>query len=174
MEISDKEIIEKVKRGEKEMFTLLIDRYSDKIYSYFLKLIQDRDEAMSLIQETFYKVFRGIKNFDLSKDFFPYLIKIARNEGINYLNKYKKVEKIDYNDALSYEKKESFDIKIILDEALKKIPKEDREIILLFYMEGLSYEEIAEVLNISIDNVKVKLHRSKEKLRRFLEGKDEF
>lgn len=70
MEISDKEIIERVKRGEKEMFSLLIDRYSDRVYSYFLKLIQDKDEAMSLTQETFYKVFKGIKNFDLSKDFF--------------------------------------------------------------------------------------------------------
>lgn len=148
MEISDKEIIERVKRGEKEMFSLLIDRYSDKVYSYFLRLIQDKDEAMNLTQETFYKVFRGIKNFDLSKDFFPYLIKIARNEGINFLNKYKRVENVEYDDTLNYEKKESFDIKIILDEALKKLPKEDREIILLFYMENLSYEEIANVLNI--------------------------
>lgn len=170
MEISDKEIIERVKRGEKEMFSLLIDRYSDKVYSYFLRLIQDKDEAMNLTQETFYKVFKGIKNFDLSKDFFPYLIKIARNEGINFLNKYKRVENVEYDDTLNYEKKESFDIKIILDEALKKLPKEDREIILLFYMENLSYEEIANVLNISIDNVKVKLHRAKEKLRKFLEG----
>lgn len=169
MEISDKEIIERVKRGEKEMFSLLIDRYSDRVYSYFLKLIQDKDEAMSLTQETFYKVFKGIKNFDLSKYFFPYLIKIARNEGINFLNKYKRVESIEYDDTLNYEKKESFDIKIILDEALKKLPNEDREIILLFYMENLSYEEIASVLNISIDNVKVKLHRAKEKLRKFLE-----
>lgn len=175
MEISDKEIIERVKRGEKEMFSLLIDRYSDKVYSYFLRLIQDKDEAMNLTQETFYKVFRGIKNFDLSKDFFPYLIKIARNEGINFLNKYKRVENVEYDDTLNYEKKESFDIKIILDEALKKLPKEDREIILLFYMENLSYEEIANVLNISIDNVKVKLHRAKEKLRKFLEReKNEF
>lgn len=156
------------------MFNLLIDKYSDKVYSYFLKLIQDKDEAMSLTQETFYKVYKGIKNFDLNKDFFPYLIKIARNEGINFLNKYKRFEKLSYNDALNYEKKENFDIKIILDEALKRISKEDREIILLFYMEGLSYEEIAEVLNISIDNVKVRLHRAKENLRKFLERRDEF
>ncbi|MCX8095485.1 MAG: RNA polymerase sigma factor [Caldisericia bacterium] len=174
MEIPDKEIIERVKRGEKEMFGVLIDRYSDRIYSYFLKLIQDKDEAMSLTQETFYKVFKGIKNFDTNKDFFPYLIKIARNEGINFLNKYKKIEKVDYNDTLDYEKKESFDLKIILDEGIKKLPKEDREIILLFYMENLSYEEISNILNISIDNVKVKLHRAKEKLRKFLEVKDEF
>jgi len=156
------------------MFNLLIERYSDRIYSYFLKLIQDKDEAMSLTQETFYKVYKGLKNFDISKDFFPYLIKIARNEGVNFLNKYKRVESVSYDDTLNYEKSESFDKKVILDEALKKIPKEDREIILLFYMENLSYEEIANLLNISIDNVKVKLHRAKEKLKKFLEAKDEF
>jgi RNA polymerase sigma-70 factor (ECF subfamily) len=172
VEISDKEIIERVKKGEKEMFSHLIERYSDRIYTYFVRLIQDKDEAMSLTQETFYKVFKGIKNFDTSRDFFPYLIKIARNEGVNYLNKYKKIEIIDYDDTLNYEKKESFDDKLIIEDALKKLPKDDHEIILLFYSENLSYEEISKVLNISVENVKVKLHRAKEKLRRIIEVKD--
>ncbi len=69
-------------------------------------------------------------------------------------------------------KKESFDDKLIIEDALKKLPKDDHEIILLFYSENLSYEEISKVLNISVENVKVKLHRAKEKLRRIIEVKD--
>lgn len=174
MEISDKEIIERVKKGEKEMFGHLIERYSDRIYTYFVRLIQDKDEAMSLTQETFYKVFKGIKNFDTSRDFFPYLIQVARNEGINFLNKYKRVENIEYDDSLNYEKKEGFDKDLIIEEALKFLNKDDREILLLFYSENLTYEEISKILNISIDNVKVKLHRAKEKLKKILEVKGEF
>lgn len=165
-EIPDNLIIEKVKKGEKEMFGLLVEKYSDRVFSYFMRLIGDRDEALNLTSEVFLKAFKGIKNFYDGKDFYPWLIKIARNEGINFMSKKKPYEEVDFD---SIPRNEYFERDLILEEALRKLDNNDREIILLFYQEDLSYEEIAEILNTSIDNVKVRLFRAKEKLKKLLD-----
>lgn len=165
-DLPDNHIIKEVKKGDKEMFGLLVERYSDKVFSYFIKFLGDRDEALNLTNEVFYKAFRGIKNFNENKDFFPWLIKIARNEGINFIRKNRNYEERDID---SFEDDSNFERDIILDDALKKLNENDREIILLFYQQDLSYEEIANILNISLENVKVRIFRAKEKLRKLLE-----
>lgn len=165
-EIPDNQIIKKVKKGDKEMFGLLIERYSDKVFSYFIKFLGDRDEAFNLTNEVFYKAFKGIKNFNENKNFFPWLIKIARNEGINFIRKNRNYEEHDID---GFEDESDFERDIILEEALNKLNENDREIILLFYQQDFSYEEIANILNISLENVKVRIFRAKEKLRKLLE-----
>ncbi|MGQ9845840.1 MAG: RNA polymerase sigma factor, partial [Caldisericia bacterium] len=157
-DLPDDQIIKEVKKGDKEMFGLLIEKYSDKVFSYFIKFLGDRDEALNLTNEVFYKAFRGIKNFNENKDFFPWLIKIARNEGINFIRKNRNYEEHDID---SFEDESNFERDIILEDALKKLNENDREIILLFYQQDLSYEEIADILNISLENVKVRIFRAK-------------
>lgn len=165
-DLPDNQIIKEVKKGDKEMFGLLVEKYSDKVFSYFIKFLGDRDESLNLTNEVFYKAFRGIKNFNENKDFFPWLIKIARNEGINFIRKNRNYEERDID---SFEDDSNFERDIILEDALKKLNENDREIILLFYQQNLSYEEIANILNISLENVKVRIFRAKEKLRKLLE-----
>lgn len=148
------------------MFGVLVERYSDKVFSYFIKFLGDRDEALNLTNEVFYKAFKGVKNFNENKDFFPWLIKIARNEGINFIRKNRNYEERDID---SFEDENNIERDIILEDALKKLNENDREIILLFYQQNLSYEEIANILNISLENVKVRIFRAKEKLRKLLE-----
>lgn len=165
-DIPDNQIIKEVKKGEKEMFGLLVERYSDKVFSYFIKFLGDRDEALNLTNEVFFKAFKGIKNFNEDKDFFPWLIKIARNEGINFMRKNRSYEELEID---NFAEENYFERDMILEDALKKLNESDREIILLFYQQDLSYEEIANILNISIENVKVRIFRAKEKLRKLLE-----
>ncbi len=138
-EIPDNSIIERVKKGDKEMFGILVERYGDRIFSYFMRFLGDRDEALNLTSEVFLKAFNGIKKFKENKPFFPWLIKIARNEGINFLNKNRKYEEIDIDNI---EENVNFERDVILEEALKKLDFSDREIILLYYQENLTYEEI--------------------------------
>lgn len=168
-EIPDNKIIESVKKGDKEMFGILVEKYSDRIFSYFMKFLGERDEALNLTSEVFLKAFKGIKKFNENNPFFPWLIKIARNEGINFLHKNRRYEDYEIDEI---EDGKDFEKEIILEDALRKLNYIDREILLLFYQENLTYEEISEILKISIDNVKVRLHRAKEKLRRLLKKED--
>jgi len=147
------------------MFGLLVEKYSDRVFSYFIRFLGDRDEALNLTSEVFFKAFKGIKNFDENKEFFPWLIKIARNEGINFMRKNKVYEEIETD---KFTEENYFERDVMLEDALKKLNENDREILLLFYQQDLSYDEIANILNISLENVKVRIFRAKEKLRKLL------
>jgi len=147
------------------MFGLLVEKYSDRVFSYFIRFLGDRDEALNLTSEVFFKAFKGIKNFDENKEFFPWLIKIARNEGINFMRKNKTYEELETD---KFTEENYFERDVMLEDALKKLNENDREILLLFYQQDLSYDEIANILNISLENVKVRIFRAKEKLRKLL------
>lgn len=147
------------------MFGLLVEKYSDRVFSYFIRFLGDRDEALNLTSEVFFKAFKGIKNFDENKEFFPWLIKIARNEGINFMRKNKVYEELETD---KFTEENYFERDVMLEDALKKLNENDREILLLFYQQDLSYDEIANILNISLENVKVRIFRAKEKLRKLL------
>ncbi len=147
------------------MFGLLVEKYSDRVFSYFIRFLGDRDEALNLTSEVFFKAFKGIKNFNEDKEFFPWLIKIARNEGINFMRKNKVYEEIETD---KFTEENYFERDVMLEDALKKLNENDREILLLFYQQDLSYDEIANILNISLENVKVRIFRAKKKLRKLL------
>mgnify|MGYP003746685875 FL=1 len=147
------------------MFGLLVEKYSDRVFSYFIRFLGDRDEALNLTSEVFFKAFKGIKNFNEDKEFFPWLIKIARNEGINFMRKNKVYEELETD---KFTEENYFERDVMLEDALKKLNENDREILLLFYQQDLSYDEIANILNISLENVKVRIFRAKEKLRKLL------
>ncbi|HOK18137.1 MAG TPA: RNA polymerase sigma factor [Caldisericia bacterium] len=164
-DVPDSKIIKEVKKGDKEMFGLLVEKYSDRVFSYFIRFLGDRDEALNLTSEVFFKAFKGIKNFDENKEFFPWLIKIARNEGINFMRKNKVYEELETD---KFTEENYFERDVMLEDALKKLNENDREILLLFYQQDLSYDEIANILNISLENVKVRIFRAKEKLRKLL------
>jgi RNA polymerase sigma-70 factor (ECF subfamily) len=164
-DLPESEIIKEVKKGDKEMFGLLVEKYSDRVFSYFIRFLGDRDEALNLTSEVFFKAFKGIKNFNEDKEFFPWLIKIARNEGINFMRKNKVYEEIETD---KFTEENYFERDVMLEDALKKLNENDREILLLFYQQDLSYDEIANILNISLENVKVRIFRAKEKLRKLL------
>jgi len=164
-DLPESEIIKEVKKGDKEMFGLLVEKYSDRVFSYFIRFLGDRDEALNLTSEVFFKAFKGIKNFNEDKEFFPWLIKIARNEGINFMRKNKVYEELETD---KFTEENYFERDVMLEDALKKLNENDREILLLFYQQDLSYDEIANILNISLENVKVRIFRAKEKLRKLL------
>jgi len=164
-DLPESEIIKEVKKGDKEMFGLLVEKYSDRVFSYFIRFLGDRDEALNLTSEVFFKAFKGIKNFNENKEFFPWLIKIARNEGINFMRKNKTYEELETD---NFTEENYFERDVMLEDALKKLNENDREILLLFYQQDLSYDEIANILNISLENVKVRIFRAKEKLRKLL------
>ena len=168
--IEDREVIKRVKNGDREAFGLLVERYGDKVFTYFLKLIGDKEEAEDLTSEVFLKAFKKIGSFKDGKDFLPWLLRIARNEGINYMSRNKKLTNLNL-DASSINAE--FERDLVLYEALLSIPSKDRDIILLFYTENLSYKEISEVLGIPVSLVKVRLHRAKKKLKEALEVRNE-
>lgn len=185
MNLTDKEIITRVHNGEREIFGELHMRYYRRIKHYVSQFIYNLEDAKDVTQEIFLKAYRSIDSFQFRKDssFIAYLIKISTNQITDYRRKLPpgKLISIDQSSKNSPEIKTQ-EIKMSqqsyqdnqlqkdkienVQQALKLLSEEDRQIIYLAYQEDMPRAQIAEVLEMSsVTSVTTKLYRSMQKLK---------
>ncbi|GIW64386.1 MAG: RNA polymerase sigma factor [Patescibacteria group bacterium] len=173
--LTDEQLVEEIKKN-KQLFSILIDRYQKKIEKYVFYLTNRKEEVDDLVQEIFIKVFVNLNSFDIKKKFASWLFRIAHNQVVNFFKKYKNKlsldEKIMIVDESNIEENiEKDEVKKILNSCLEKIPIGYKEIILLYYFEELSYEEISDSLKIPIGTVSIRLSRAKKFLKKLCQEK---
>ncbi len=173
--ISDEELAKKVQNGDKQSFNLLVSRYSEKIFRYAKRFLYNLEDAEDATQDVFFKTYKNIQSFNTKKRFSPWIYRIAHNTFINIIRK-KKRERIQFIDldtvlphfvshnTLEKEISDKFDIKS-LEKDIKKLKPKYREIIVLYYYEEKSYQEISDILNIPASTVGVRLKRAKQQLQ---------
>lgn len=155
-------ILEK-RKGAKELF----NTYSNDVLNYSFSILKDIDDAEDAVQEVFMQFMKSENIFRGECSYKTWLLTITRNycyKKINQKNNHLMLVADNLPDA--YEM--SMDASISLNDALSELPVEEYEIIYLREYAGYSYNEIAEILNITLDNVKIKLFRVRQKLRKYL------
>jgi len=173
--ISDEELAKKVQNGDKTSFNQLVSRYSEKIFRYAKRFLFNPQDAEDATQDVFFKIYQNIQSFNTKKRFSPWIYRVAHNTFINIIrkNKREKIQFIDLDtvlphfvskDYLEKEISDKFDIKA-LEKNIKKISPKYREIIILYFYEEKSYQEISDILSIPTSTVGVRLKRAKEKLK---------
>lgn len=173
---TDEQIAVLVQKGDQELFGVLMDRYERKLFSYARKFLTGHDNIEDVVQEVFIKAYQNIHSFNASQSFSPWIYRIAHNNFVNALRKNSKnplrffdfdtfVAHPIYQDAMPAEKEQERMVKMI-DQGLDKLSDEYREIIILYYIENLSYKEIADILHIPIGTVSVRLLRAKKELKK--------
>jgi RNA polymerase sigma-70 factor (ECF subfamily) len=172
---TDEEIAAMVQSGDLESFSFLVERYEAKLKRYARKFLSNPEDINDVAQEIFIKAYVNIKSFDTDKRFSPWVYRIAHNELVNMLKK-KEKNPLPFFDAdtlfphpISKEetdrKTKEDETKKAINRCLKEIPFKYREPLLLFYMEELNYNEIAEVMRVPISTVGVRLKRGKRMLK---------
>ena len=172
--LSDTYYIERILAGDTSCFASLFDRYGKQVYAWVCRVIQNREDAEELTEDVFVKAFQHLESFRGESDFLTWLYRIAYNLSISAVRK-KKVEYLAIEDSqLSNVSEEMIQDQLgqtdsserldLLDLALEQLPPDDRALILLFYKEDKSIEELAQITGLSIANIKVKLHRTRKKL----------
>jgi RNA polymerase sigma-70 factor (ECF subfamily) len=176
------ELIEKAKQGDKEALTELVKKYQDTVYNFAFKMCRNKDKAENTMQDTFYNMIKSLNQFDGKSKFSTWLYKIVANNCFMQHRIEKKYEVEDFAEQEEiYDNINSLDIQmipdlnvenkelqLILDEAIKKLPKEYRIVFVLRDIQGLSVEETAEITKLSIPNVKTRLHRARKFLKKEL------
>jgi RNA polymerase sigma-70 factor (ECF subfamily) len=171
----ENQIIEQVKLGNTEAFRIIVDQYRDAVFGLALRMVNNREEAEELAQDAFIKVFNAINNYRGESKFSTWLYRITYNTCISFLRKNKPdlVEIQDQHGASNfnsgYDNLMKEDNNMAINIILSQLKPDDRAIIQLFYLEENSIKEISEITGFSNTNVKVKLHRSKQKMRKILE-----
>ncbi len=165
--------------GDLSAFGELVRKYQDKIYNLCCYMLQDSDSARDAAQETFLKAYSKVKEFRAESALYSWLYRIAVNTCLDHKKKARPDQLEDESlltDLASSEPTperlyQAKELGRTLQAALQKLPDEMRASIILKEMEGLSYEEIAEVLHVSLGTVKSRISRAREELRRLLQGK---
>jgi len=153
--------------AEKNNVKELFEQYANDIFHYSMSLLKDPDDAKDAVQEVFVKFINTQRTFKGKCSYKTWLLIITRNYCFNKLNgKANRPIPIDDNLLETYEPK--LDEKITIDDAIKKLNREEYELIYLREYACHSYMEMAEILGITVDNVKVKLFRVREQLRKYL------
>jgi RNA polymerase sigma-70 factor (ECF subfamily) len=163
----------------------LVERYRKRAFYLALGLVGDADDATDLSQEAFVRAYRACRRFDTTKDFFTWLYVIISNLAKNWHRKrqirsdYARSRQADTDSIRWSQSRNSPDILLEADEAKKQIweaieqlPFNFREMIILRHFEDLSYQEIADLLQIPIGSVMSRLYYARLKLKQILEAND--
>ena len=180
---TDEQIADLVQKGQQELFGILMDRYERKLFSYGRKFLTGQENIEDVVQEVFIKTYQNIKSFDLKQKFSSWIYRIAHNTFVNALRKHSKspLRFFDfdtftahpvYEDGMPAENEQKR-IGELVDQGLEKLSPEYREIIILYFIENLSYKEIADVLHIPIGTVSVRLLRAKKMLKKYVPNQNE-
>jgi len=187
--MEEKELVERLKRGEDLAYREVIKRYGRKMFGLIFSMTKKRDETEEIMQEVFLKVIKYIKDFREDSLFSTWLFRITVNTALSYIKKKKRKResliselKKEEKDRIDFEDKEikgseefleSEERRKIVQRAIESLPQSYKIAIILKDIEGMPLTEVAKVLKLSEGGAKVRLHRArlmlKEKLQPLVE-----
>ncbi len=180
---SDQELIKMTLKGKKNSFDEIVLRYSTKVYSLILRMLRDPILAEDLTQDTFLRAYRSLDKYNPEYPFNNWILKIASNLCIDNVRKNKKADFTDSDKELTFlpqtvysDPQEALldkEVSQELSKALLNLPVKYRLVILLRYLEGLKYEEIASMLEEPLGTIKTKLYRARWLLKDYFFQKKE-
>ena len=182
---TDQELVERVKRGDKTAFDLLVIKYQQRIVNLVSRFVKDHSDALDVTQEAFIKAYRALPNFRGDSAFYTWMYRIAVNTAKNYLavqsrrpmgtdQDISEIEQIEGNTALrDYATPEHMllrdEIQETVIKAIEGLPDDLKMAITLREVEGLSYEEIATAMDCPIGTVRSRIFRAREAIDNELE-----
>ena len=182
--MTDEELAAKVSGGDREAFNVLVERYQSKIINMAYTMLSSREDSYDAAQEVFIRVYRNIEKFKGGSSFSTWIYRITSNTCTDMLRK--RVRRIsavsitesDDDDRAPLELKdtsptpeetvEKNEVQKAVRAALAELPYEHRQIIALYDIEGLSYQEISEIIKCPVGTVKSRLSRARNFLKKIL------
>lgn len=172
---NDSYYIEKVINGQTNYFSYIVDKYQNIVFSIALKVLRNREEAEEMAQESFIKAYKSLGSFKRKAKFSTWLYRITYNTCISATRK-KKHHFTSTDDLQIEDESQEMNLDGIPEEnrskyikaALKKLPEDEYTLVLLYYFEEQSIEEVSKVAGLSESNTKVKLYRARKKLYKIL------
>ncbi len=183
---SDVALAVKAQKGDRDAYGHLVERYQTRIYSFCYQFFRNRDVAAEMAQETFLRAYRYIKKYDSNKKFSTWIYSIAKNICIDEKRKMDRSRTVPIEDVnpSSFQSSHQgqhlkdpsqislqLEDRMLLESAIAQLPDKYRAAIILCYFQELPYQEIADVLGLSLNLVKVRIFRAKKQLLEILKEK---
>lgn len=173
------DLIERFKKGDATAFEELVRACQDRVYNLCRYMLRDPRDGQDAAQDVFLKVYRGLGGFNPDSSLYTWIYRIAVNTCLDYKRKSRRealkhkslAEAMRSSEQFSPQTHESKDAVETIQRALAQLREKSRTVIVLREIEGLSYEEIAQILQMSVGAVKSRISRARDELRRILRKK---
>ncbi|MGD0812869.1 MAG: sigma-70 family RNA polymerase sigma factor [Verrucomicrobiota bacterium] len=182
---SDLELVQKAQRNDVSAYDELVRRYQARIYATVYHMTSNHEDANDLVQETFIKAYRVLKTFKGDSSFYTWVYRIAVNKTINFLKQRKNRQHMSLNDvdinaendpdlvALVSDKTPRRDLNLAelqdkLNAAMLKLSEHHRMVVTLHDIQGLSHEEIGEIMDCNIGTVRSRLFYARQQLQAYM------
>jgi RNA polymerase sigma-70 factor (ECF subfamily) len=180
----DLELVDHAKKGDRQAFGKLVERYQRRVYALAFGILRQREDAWDVAQEAFVKAYRNLDRFEGTAAFYTWLYRIAYNLSIDTLREKRRRDSVDVEETRKIEEAMEREGRLptgnpdetaarkelasVIEAAMAKLSEKHRAIIVLREIEGLSYEEMAEVLGISKGTVMSRLFHARQNLQALL------
>jgi len=170
-------LVQKSKQGDRQAFMELIRLYQKRVFLLAFSFFRNREDALDIVQETFMRLYQKIDTFQRGKDFQNWLLQIAKNLCIDYYRKsYSKSKELESEKSLEElnlpqnpeHDSESADLREIVSRCVDKLAQKQKMIFVMKHYNGLKYDEIAEVLDVSLGTVKSLHFKAVQNLKRLM------
>ncbi len=181
--LTDEQLVKEILSGSTSLFEVIMRRYNQRLFRIQRSYIKDDNSTRDALQTTYIQAYKNLNQFRGDSKFSTWLTRIAINEALKSVNKRKRYIQlhkpeavddtfIDYESDIKNPEQNLIqsDLKNILEQSIDQLPAKYRTVYMMREIEEMSSKETAEALNISEANVKVRLFRAKNKLRKTLEG----
>ncbi len=179
-ESTDQQLVVRVQKGDKRAFDLLVLKYQYKVHAIVARFIRDTDEVKDVVQEAFIKAYRALPKFRGDSQFYTWLYRIAVNTAKNYLvarSRRPPSSDVDLDDAEYYHSSDRLkdfgtpenqlfrdELERVINQAINELPEDLRTAVTLREYEGLSYEDIASVMNCPVGTIRSRIFRGRESI----------
>lgn len=177
---TDQQLVARVQKGDSRAFDMLVLKYQHRIFSLISRYVRDADEVQDIAQEAFIKAYKALPNFRGESAFYTWLYRIAINTAKNYLvsrSRRPPGKDVELEDAQYYESGGSLrdvenpenvlfgeELKAVVEGAIGALPEDLRTAITLREFDGLSYEDIADIMDCPVGTVRSRIFRARESI----------
>jgi RNA polymerase sigma-70 factor (ECF subfamily) len=168
----DENLFEKIAQGDNEAFEELYYASYKQIYGFLLSLTRNKEDAEDLLQNTYIRIRNGSHLYKKQGTPMTWMCAIAKNQYLDFVRKYGKNRSVDFgevenyvSEGLSKDSTNDVDNKMLLEQILSILSKEERTIVVLHMINGLKHREIAEITGLSLSTVLSKYNRSLKKMK---------
>lgn len=182
---SDAELVKAAREGDMDAYDQLVQRYQERVYATVYHMTSNHEDANDLAQETFIKAYAALKSFKGDSSFYTWVYRIAVNKTINFLKQRKNKMSLSLNDldfniendpelvALVSDKTPRRDVALVelqgkLNDALQRLSDVHRMVVTLHDVQGLSHEEIAQIMDCNVGTVRSRLFYARQQLQAYL------
>ncbi len=176
--VDEQTLVQQLKNPEtqEQAFRALMSQYKERLYWHIRKIVKSHDDADDVLQNTFIKVYRSIKNFNEDSKIYSWMYRIATNESITFINKRAKERNIDITEhhqnlATTLQEDVHFngnEIQLILQKAIATLPQKQQLVFNMKYFDEIKYSEMSEILETSVGALKASYFHAVKKIEKII------